>query len=246
MGKYSFVLSNELYKEYHYFKKQIDFDKGIISNLLKFHCGEFLTNIKQLQEIGIDGEFEKSTLISLRKSGFTNQSLTDLANKTDYKLILCTDSTTFPYVNINADSITTSVIGCHYRDAIRDKAIKHIKTICKNAKVLYLHDAHLCKSNEGINSLKSILPDKNVDIVYHSNHLTPDNIADLSAFNPKWNFKNDNNIQTHHDRYIIVDDSVEIVLSSGFHYLTAQSKELTYIVRPIVNNRLLNSQYTNI
>jgi len=239
MGKYSFVLSNELYKEYYHFKKQNAFDKDIIIKLLKFRCGEFLTNTKQLQEIGVEKEVEKTTLISLHKAGFKNQSLEELVNKTDYKLILCTDKSNFPYVNINEDSVTVAVIGCYYRDASRNKAISHIKALCKNANQLYLYDTYLYGRNESIDGLKSILPDKNIEIIYHPDHLTSGDITHLFDVNPKWCFKSDNNIQSHHDRYIIVDDKVEIILSSGFHYLTAQSKELTYIVRPIVCNRLL-------
>lgn len=48
MGKYSFVLSDTLYKQYYLFKEHQDYDKDIILHLLKFRCGEFLTNTRQL------------------------------------------------------------------------------------------------------------------------------------------------------------------------------------------------------
>ncbi len=53
MGKYSFVLSDTLYKQYYLFKEHQDYDKDIILHLLKFRCGEFLTNTRQLDDISI-------------------------------------------------------------------------------------------------------------------------------------------------------------------------------------------------
>ena len=44
---------------------------------------------------------------------------------------------------------------------------------------------------------------------------------------------------THHDRYIVIDNKMEIILSSGFMYLELTGKELTYVVRPVQENRLL-------
>ena len=50
MGKYSFVLSDTLYKQYYLFKEHQDYDKDILLHLLKFRCGEFLTNTRQCVE----------------------------------------------------------------------------------------------------------------------------------------------------------------------------------------------------
>lgn len=59
MGKYSFVLSDTLYKQYYLFKEHQDYDKDIILHLLKFRCAEFLTNTKQLDDIGIGENVSK-------------------------------------------------------------------------------------------------------------------------------------------------------------------------------------------
>ena len=247
MGKFSFVLSNYLYKEYYLFKKQEKYNKDIVSNLLKFHCGEFLTNTKQLEEIGIDKEIEKTTFISLKKGGFTNQNLDELANKTDYKMILCTDRTDFPYINIlssdHQEPINSCIVGCYHRTVSRDKAKRHIKSLCRDACKIYLFDKYLSGGGNSIDALKSILPvgHKKVEIFYYPGHINPPDIAKLQAYNGTWDFVADTNIlaNSHHDRYIIIDNKMEIVLTSGFEFIESDAKELSYIVRSITKNRLL-------
>ena len=79
-----------------------------------------------------------------------------------------------------------------------------------------------------------ILPNKKVELVYHSKHLNDSAVADL-----QWSFSLDDSLLTHHDRYIVIDNKMEIILSSGFKYLELTGKELTYVVRPVQENRLL-------
>ena len=46
-----------------------------------------------------------------------------------------------------------------------------------------------------------------------------------------------NNFPENHDRYLIIDDKVEIILTSGFYYLNELNKEISYIVRLIDSHR---------
>ena len=236
MGKYSFVLSDTLYKQYYLIKEHQDYDKEIILHLLKFRCGEFLTNTRQLDDIGIGDRVSKSLYDSLKHARLTKQTLEELARKTDYKLILCDDRTDYPYVNIMSDQISSHITGCFYRNAHRDKAIRHIRALCQDAKKICLYDQYLnaCKD-----VLKLILPNKKVELVYHSKHLNDSAVADLQKYNPQWSFSLDDSLLTHHDRYIVIDNKMEIILSSGFMYLELTGKELTYVVRPVQENRLL-------
>ena len=160
----------------------------------------------------------------------------ELARKTDYKLILCDDRTDYPYVNIMSDQISSHITGCFYRNAHRDKAIRHIRALCQDAKKICLYDQYLnaCKD-----VLKLILPNKKVELVYHSKHLNDSAVADLQKYNPQWSFSLDDSLLTHHDRYIVIYNKMEIILSSGFMYLELTGKELTYVVRRVQENRLL-------
>lgn len=236
MGKYSFVLSDTLYKQYYLFKEHQDYDKDIILHLLKFRCAEFLTNTKQLDDIGIGENVSKGLYNSLRHARFTKQTLEELAAKTDYKLILCNDRTDYPYVNIMSDQISSNITGCFYRDVPRDKAIQHIKALCRDAKKICLYDNYL---KEDTKVLKLILPNKRIELIYHPKHLEANAIADLQNYNALWTLMPNDSMFTHHDRYIVIDDKMEIILSSGFAYLGLTSKELTYVIRPIEENRLI-------
>lgn len=235
MGKYSFVLSDALCKQYFLFKEHKDYDKNIIMHLLKFHCGEFLINTKQLDRIGISREVSKNLHDSLRRSGFTTQTLEDLAGKTDYKLILCDDRSDYPYVNIEQDQISSTITGCFYRNISRDKAVMHIKALCKQAEKICLYDKYI---SDCLNVLSLFLPDKKVEIECGPKQLEASNMAYIQNMNAKWILKNELRMKMHHDRYIIIDDKVEVILSSGFKYLGEVSNELTYVVRPVLTNRL--------
>ena len=236
MGKYSFVLSDTLYKQYYLFKEHQDYDKDIIMHLLKFRCGEFLTNTKQLDDIGIGESVSKELYKSLKYARLTTQTLEELAGKTDYKLILCNDRTDYPYVNIMSDKISCNITGCFYRNIPRDKAVLHIKALCREAKMICLYDQYLNRSTD---ALKLILPNKKVELIYHSKHLDMNDIADLQKYNSLWTFISNDSLLTHHDRYVVIDNRMEIILSSGFKYLESTMKELTYVIRPIQENRLI-------
>lgn len=234
MSKYSFALSDELCEQYYRFKQHTDYDKAVVSRLLSYYNEEYITNTNQLDRIGV---VVSNTLIkALRHNGLNNQSVEELATKTMYKLILSTDRSGFPYVNINDDPISSCIIGCFYRNVARGKAISHIHALCKSGKKIYLYDQYLHGSKE---VLIQIIPDKAIELVYDVKQLDADDIAYLSKHNSKWQFIPNDGMLTHHDRYIIIDDKLEIVLTSGFQYLSSHVKELSYIVRPVIVNRLV-------
>lgn len=239
MSKYGFALSDELCKQYYLFKQHAaDYDKDVVSRLLSYYNEEYITNTAQLIRVGAN--VSKTLMDALRHNSLSSQPVEELAAKTLYKLILCTDQSGFPYVNINSDPICNCVIGSFYRDVPRQKAISHLSALCKDGKRIYLYDQYLSGSRD---VLLQILPDKALELIYATNrptsHLGADDIVYLSGRNAKWTFTPNGTMLTHHDRYIIIDDKLEIVLTSGFEYLTNPMKEISYIVRPIQVNRLI-------
>lgn len=239
MSKYSFALSDELCKQYYLFKQHAaGYDKGVVSRLLSYYNEEYITNTAQLTRV--EADVSQTLMDALRHNRLSNQSVEELAAKTMYKLILCTNQSGFPYVNINSDPICNCVIGSFYRDVPREKAISHLNALCKDGKRIHLYDQYLSGS---IEVLPQILPDKAIELIYATNrptaHLGAADIAYLSGRNAKWTFTPDDTMFTHHDRYIIIDDKLEIVLTSGFEYLANPMKEISYIVRPVQVNRLI-------
>lgn len=231
MGNYSFVLSDELQKEYCKFKEGEICDRFLIENLLHYYKPSILTNTSQLKRIGKSISPQLET--SLRKSGFTTQPLEDLAQSTIYKIILCTDKDYYPYVNINGDKIENNLTACFFKRESRLKAINHMTALCRKAKTISIYDKYSFQDNENIELLKTILPLKDLTIIYDSQYM---NIKRLQEYCEKWTFA-DRTFPEYHDRYLVVDDKLEIILTSGFDYLVKTEKEFTYIVRPLSRQR---------
>ena len=231
MGNYSFVLSDELQKEYCNFKEGQGCDRNLIENLLHYYKPSILTNTSQLRRIGkkISPQLETT----LRRSGFTTQTLEDLAQKTVYKIILCTDKDHYPYVNINGDIIENNLTACFFKRESRQKAIEHISALCRKAGTICIYDKYSFQSTENIELLKLLFPMKELSIVYDSQYL---NVDMLRTHCEKWTFI-DRTLPEYHDRYLVLDDKLEIILTSGFDYLVKTEKEFTYIVRPVSTQR---------
>lgn len=236
MAKYSFALSDKLCKEYMLFKQLGGYDKALVSKLLRYHTGiEFIYNNDQLGRVGIT--VDKTLSIRLKKAGFDNKNIEDLSKKTEYKLILTDDNSNYPYVNINNDNILTCITGCFLQNDARNKAVEHIRSLCANAREITIYDAYLHSGNN-IDGLKSILPNKNCTVNYVSGHILSTQITDLESQFPQCTFNVIRDTDTHHhDRYIIIDRKLEIMLSSGFQHFINRTKDLTYVVRPITSSR---------
>lgn len=231
MESYSLVLSDELQEEYCNFKEGKVYDRTLIENLLHYYKPAILTNISQLKRINksISTQLE----VGLRKSGYTTQSLEELAQKTMYKIILCTDKDQYPYVNINGDKIENNLTACFFKRESRKKAIDHISALCRKADTICVYDRYSFNNNENIELLRGFLPLKKVSIIYDSQHI---DVSLLRGYCDKWTFI-DRTLPEYHDRYLVIDNHLEIILTSGFDYLVKTEKEFTYIVRPVSQQR---------
>ena len=240
MGKvsYSLVLSDELLSEYYKFTSNSNFDRNLIEKLFNYYKPTYITNKAQLERINHTSD--KNLVSSLIKSGLKNQTLEELASKTKYKIILSTDRNDYPYVNINDDNIEKNFTGTFLRNESRDKAIKHIKSLCKEAeKFIIVYDKYFNEKDDNADTLINLLPKHKLEIIYQLNTFSQEQKDKLQRACPTWTLR-DENFQDCHDRYLIIDNKVEIILTSGFWYLNNLSKEITYIVRLIKNSRFNN------
>lgn len=240
------VLDNDLYAEYYKFKHpelDLDYKVDIISGILRFAGNSVLTNWQQWNELKLP---EKAPIaIGLRKNKKQKDlSLTDLAKHTYYKIVLTADpaKTTFPYVNINGDDIQPVVGGFILRNAPRHNAVSHLNALCAEAKEVILYDNYFSSQrNQNIATLLSILPAHPLKLIYD----TPKNkeerpfdqkcIDIISPQRPDWQFGRQI-LKDHHDRYLVIDNKIEIILTSGFDHLSRNDKEISYIIRKY-NNR---------
>jgi len=237
--KKSLVLSDDLLKEYYAFKHNKGGDSSDIEALLSFYKPH-ITNIAQLKRIGIT---KKPILNRLLASGRTHQThtLLELADITKYKIILDKKRTDYPYVSISKDEIENNFSATYYKNQPRYKAREHIKALLKNAQHIFLYDKYFSNNWNSCNSYKNffieLVPKKKLTIWYSDNHLVSIE-SKIKTIHKDWLIKKDSINKNHrdlHDRYIIIDSKIEIILTSGFDYLFDESKDFTYIIRDLEN-----------
>lgn len=232
-AKFSVALCDDLQLEYCRYKNRDNgFNRNKINRILRYGAATSITNEAQLARIGYPPD--SSLKMLLRKNSLTDQSVEELAGKTIYKIVLSDSRDDFPYVNVmnDAEPVQPMTGGCFFRNMPRDKAKKHIAELCASAKrSILIYDAYLDRDPGPVmDLLGAILPDKKLDIIHHPEQLTADMQNRLRLLHSAFTFV-PKDLLTHHDRYIIVDDKTEIILTSGFYNLATTVKELTYIVR---------------
>lgn len=249
---YSFVLEDDLFVEYHKFMNPRDslgeYDKDIIKKLLSYHVYPFLFNKKQLERTNI--EIPNNLKMQLNHAPNKNHDLTKLKDGTVFKCILSTSKDEYPYININSDKIKTTITGTFFSTENRNKAISHITQLCNNAKSITLYDKYLSK-NEA-NELCALLPKRNDLLIRIHDKDIHERAAKTYCFSDvetvirgncgDWIIEPSNLlVNSHHDRYLIIDDKLAIILTSGFSNLFNDLKEITYIVTPVTKNPLLRT-----
>lgn len=251
-GLYSFVLEDDLFVEYHKFMNPHDssgdYDKDIIKKLLSYHVYPFLYNKKQIDRININ--ISDSLRRQLNHASCRNYDLTKLVDETIFKCVLSTNKDEYPYININSDKIKTTVTGTFFSTENRDKAISHIARLCNDAKTITVYDKYLSK--EEAKELCGLLPkrkglsirihDKDIIEKTSKTYCFSDVESVLNTNCEDWHIEPSNLlVNSHHDRYLIIDDKLAIILTSGFANLFNDTREITYIVSPVTKNPLIRT-----
>ena len=230
------VVENDLFVEYHKFTKGKPCDAKIIKRLLHFYCNEIVSNVGQYEETGV--ELDANLKNKLAHAGLKRQSLESLAEHyTMYKIILSTRKNNFPYINIMNDDLRLERNFSASFDIGESRAfaVEHLKAICSHAKKITVYDKYLSHKIENVDILDKIFPKKKLNIV-HKN-LDTNFIAEMQKRCETWSICNDSAINDRHDRYLVIDDIIEIILSSGFDHLNDMAGDFTYIIRPVSHSR---------
>lgn len=250
------VLSNKLLREYLLFRfKKEGYDYDLVKRIINYLKEDFFTNSKQLKELSAENEDTKEIILSspqlkrvVNSRRDAKLTLEELCNKSIYKIILTDkeDSKDYPYVNINSDIIENNLCGYLHQNKSRVKAIQHIKNLCSSAKSIFIFDKYFNNNNSNIEIVDRILPNSKFTLKFiEKSNNTNDynfNIDNYNVINQNRNgsvAKEElpGSFNRFHDRYIIIDNKIEIILTSGFEYLSNSQKELTYIVREIEESR---------
>lgn len=238
MGKIfnGIVIDDDLFREYHKFQKGEKFDQKKIKQLLHYYKKSLISNIKQYEDNGI--ELSPNLKSQMAHSGLRKQSLEELAeNCTLYKIILSSTKNTFPYVNIMDEKqrLENNYSASFDMAEPRELAIKHLASICLHAKKIVLYDKYFSSKETNIDLINKILPKKKLEIIY--NDINENHIKLMQQNCSQWSFTKNPRMTNRHDRYLIVDDQLEIILTSGFDHLNDTSGDFTYIVRYIETSR---------
>jgi hypothetical protein len=229
MSDYSLVLSDELLKNYVEFKQGKVNKPKILEHLLNYYHSIHITNTAQLKRINYE---DPALLQQLAAQDLISQTLDELVNQTRYKLILNTENVDYPYVNIYNDQVEKNFSLTFRKGENRDKAIQLITALCVNAKSILIFDRYFCNRwNETQQLFKQIIPNKKLTLL-HDGHLEGKQ-SEIKRICNKWIIKSDRRktFTNFHDRYLLIDDKIEIMLSSGFDNLFSTDKDLTCLVR---------------
>ncbi len=237
------VVSDILFNEYHKFKKGDQCDTEMVKRLLHYYKHEIVSNVDQYEKNNV--QIDPNLKAQLTHAGLRHQSLEDLAeNNTIYKIILNTERNDFPYINVMEDDqkLENNFSSSFDVAEVRKRAFEHLTAICKHAKKITVYDKYFSNGKNNVSVLERIFPKKKLEIHYYYDSAKDIGINDadilaLKAVCSNWTFIKDNYVTKRHDRYLIVDDRLEVILSSGFDHLNDDSGDLTYIIRPIKLSR---------
>ena len=230
--RYGMVLDHSLFVEYWKFRRGEGYNKPLVNKILTYYHNEFLTNVGQFEHNGV--QIDNRLKNDLVKNGWKRQNLQELAALTTYKIILTDGQTSFPYVNINEGRFNPAMTTFYAGDVERQAALDYLKNLCQGAKKsILLYDGYINVAH-GLDALLNyILPNSKIQFIFPFDKIDAAHRNALQQTHPRLSFKDLGAVQKHHDRYLIIDDSIEVVLTSGFEYLQNQKKEISLVIRPV-------------
>lgn len=226
---YSVCLEDNLLGLLYAFKHGRGHDPLLAERLLHLYKPPHITNVSQLERLGIE---EAPLKAQLAGSGLITQSIEELARKTLFKIILSSQKGDFPYVNVQGDPLQNHyTITCKPGES-RVKALAHLRALLEGAKNVVVCDRHLKTNWEAARKLFGLFPRKSVAIDFAHPLKQSQNTA-LKKICSTWKLKQDRTqaYRDLHDRYLLIDRAMEVVITSGVDYLFDDSKECTLIFR---------------
>lgn len=241
---FAIALEDDLAEELCKFKKQEQYNDSIVERILYHYKAPILVSQKYMQDYYSDSA-TLSSILQAKNDIYFEKTLEELATtQTLYKIILSKDKREFPYINIFNDKIENNFSATFIKDEERLKAKEHFKALFNNAQSLFIYDNFLHRQKNVQNSFKEFakecFPKKQLNIFYPASLRFEQNLCtDLGVICQDWQIKENkdadinNNYTNLHDRYIIIDKKIQIILTSGIDYLMDKSKDFTYIIRAI-------------
>lgn len=245
------VLSDELLVCYENYPQDIKQYKKRYNKLIAHFTPPYMTNLAQLKRcksMGLNETCYRRLVTTLASRGDTGISLEQLAKSTRYQFILTLDDSQIqlPYVNIKKQNVQQLYTVICQPQQSRQYLLRHIEALCENAQKVLICDNYFAANWENTQRLFSaILPRKPLRIEYvetaenlphtaRNSTMITDTFA--KGIFADWQVRQTDGAeyQGRHDRYLLIDNKMELMFSSGFDYLWNDSKELTCVFRQVI------------
>ena len=170
-------------------------------------------------------------------------SLEALSKKTLFKLILTQSEGDVapPYFNLKTPNINRNYTITRMHAENRYTLVDYLKNLLQDADEILIYDKYFSKK-ESNKKLFRLLPSRPIRIKYIENG-DGDNghfIKQGCFGNAKWQVERCDTRQVEfnrfarsHDRYLIINNKIEVTLTSGFLYIWDKAKEITCVIREI-------------
>lgn len=228
---YTLAMEDELLRHWQAFKHAQPHDTRIVEQLLHLYKPPHISCVRQLEHLGIQDPALKSQLAN---QGLVNQSLEELASKTDYKIVLALKNDCHPYVCIQGDALRAEYILTSLPGSSRNKSQALLSALMQNAGTILIQDRYLQQNWQRTQMFFDLLPKKPLSLIFGES-LDQRIKTALKQRCADWKIKHDSRrtYSSHHDRYLRIDEAIEVVVTSGLDYLFDTSKECTLIIRKI-------------
>lgn len=237
---FSLAIDDDLAEELCKFKENQKCDIDIIEKALHYHKGYPSFTRNYFKRYYTDINIQRNILQSY--SHIEWDSLESIRKNTAYKIILSSKrNVKLPYVSIYDDKIENNFTATFFKNEPRQNALEYFRLLLENANCIFIYDIYLFQNNVWsafIDFAIHCFPNKPFNIFYPQSVAIRQNVKlfykQIKQNNSYWNFKPDKNHHNFinlHDRYLVIDNRVEVILTSGIEYLMNTNKDFTYIIR---------------
>lgn len=244
---FSLAIDDDLAEELCKFRTNQQCDVDRVEKTLHYYKGYPLFTKSYFKRYYADKSIQSNVLQST--SHIDWNSLESVCKSTIYKVILSSQrNVSFPYVSIYDDKIESNFTATFFKNEPRQKALSHLNDLLSVATEISIYDIHLLKQKWNRKSFAQfckLLPPTNKLTIKYLGGNTNSKVCKIMEryvckMYPNWHWVVQNYIKKEgayaHDRYLIIDNKIEVIFTSGIHHLINTDKDFTYIVRQYKNN----------
>ncbi|ACA85003.1 hypothetical protein [Shewanella woodyi] len=210
---------------------------------------DILTNAAQVQRCKDDHNLPEEVYndlypILLNLDDQKDLSLEQLSKETLFKLIvtIADGENSPPFFNLKKQHIKRNYTLSCLHDEEREPLKDYLVCLLQGANKVLIHDKYFSSEDDN-KQIFTFLPDKDIIIQYVENGERSNGrfVRDICGANAKWKVEQCDTTQAEfnrfarsHDRYLIINEEIELTLTSGFSYIWNKEKEITCVVRELL------------